>query len=122
MPAGTSLVQDCDGLNAGDAASDLPHVADERPNPFDRRTDLERRSPFGHTGSWNATVVKYFAARLRSCARGGRRLRGRTPSRNQFNKRKGPRSSPILPRRGGVAGVVFPLLGERKGRGGGRTD
>ena len=50
IPAGAGLVQHFDGLHTRDAASDLPHVADERPDPLDRRVDLERRGAFGHSG------------------------------------------------------------------------
>src|SRR2546422_6865323 len=72
--------------------------------------------PSGMSGRGTQRLSNTLQRRLRSCARGGRRFRGRIPSRNQFNKRKGPRSSPILPRRGGVARSDSAFPQERKGR------
>src|SRR2546426_3209844 len=66
--------------------------------------------PSGMLGRGTQRLSNTLQRHRQSCPRSGRRLRGSASSRNQLNKRKGPRSSPILPRRGGVAreGSTFP--------------
>src|SRR2546426_7356965 len=57
--------------------------------------------PSGMLGGGTQRLSNTLQRHHQGCARSGRRFRGSVPSRHQFNKRKGPRSSPILPRRGG---------------------
>src|SRR2546425_11161403 len=72
--------------------------------------------PSGMLGGGTQRLSNTLQRHHQGCARSGRRFRGSVPSRHQFNKRKGPRSSPILPRRGGVAGGGPTFSAERKAR------
>src|SRR2546429_8983562 len=73
--------------------------------------------PSGILGGGTQRLSNTLQRHHQGCARSGRRFRGSVPSRHQFNKRKVPRSSPILPRRAGVAGLDSTFSGEREGRG-----
>src|SRR3989449_9991213 len=72
--------------------------------------------PSGMLGRGTQLLSNTLQRHRRSCARNGRRFRRSVPSRSQFNKRKGPRSSPILPRRGGVARGDSTFPEKRKAR------
>src|SRR2546428_13993255 len=73
--------------------------------------------PSGMLGGGTQRLSNTLQRQRQSCPRSGRRLRGSASSRNQLNKRKGPRSSPILHRRLGGAGVGSTLSGEQQARG-----
>src|SRR2546427_12236567 len=70
--------------------------------------------PSGMLGRGTQRLSNTLQRHRQSCPRSGRRLRGSASSRNQLNKRKGPRSSPILPRRGGFAEADSTLPEKRK--------
>src|SRR2546427_12039137 len=72
--------------------------------------------PSGMLGRGTQLLSNTLQRHRRSCARNGRRFRRSVPSRRQFNKRKGPRSSPILPRRVGFARGDSTFPEKRKGR------
>src|SRR2546430_6739095 len=72
--------------------------------------------PSGMLGGGTQRLSNTLQRHHQGCARSGRRFRGSVPSRHQFNKRKGPRSSPILPRRGGVPRGDSTFPEKRKAR------
>src|SRR6266571_4688709 len=72
--------------------------------------------PSGMLGRGTQRLSNTLQRHRQSCPRSGRRLRGSASSRNQLNKRKGPRSSPILPRRVGFARVDSTFPEKRKAR------
>src|SRR5207245_10806712 len=72
--------------------------------------------PSGMLGRGTQRLSNTLQRRRQGCTRSARRLRGSASSRSQLNKRKGPRSSPILPRRVGFARLDSAFPEKRKAR------